>query len=190
MVDLGYRRGHLHSVALSSLGASVLGREGGGEGEGGGLLVNPDFEVLQLPGGVRQAEDSFILSRFAERVGSDRVKRYRLTRESVKRAILAGMGLSDTIRFLEDRAREPIPSNVTYTIREWAEGLELIRRHRAVVLRSRTEDGMDRLTDILAEKKIAFERVAPTMAILRGTKAERILLQCREKLRDEGIYID
>jgi hypothetical protein len=190
IVNLGYRRGHLHSVALSSLGASVLGGEDVEAVTGGGLLVNPDFEVLQLPGGAREAEDSFILSRFAERTGSDRVKRYRLTRESVKRAILAGMGLNDLLSFLEDRAREVIPGNVTYTVREWAEGLELIRRHRAVVLRSRTGEGMDRLLDVLKEKKIPFERVAPTIVLLRGTKGERALLLVREKLRDEGIYID
>ena len=102
----------------------------------------------------------------------------------------AGMSLSDMIRFLEDRTREAIPGNVTYTIREWAEGLELIRRQRAVVLRSRTEDGMDRLVDILAEEGVTFERVSTTMALLRGTKAERSLQQLRERLREEGIYID
>ncbi len=190
IVDLGYRRGHLHSVALSPLGASVLGVEGVEAAEGGGLLVNPDFEILQLPGGTRQAEDSFTLSRFAEREGNERVKRHRLTRESVKRAILAGMSLSDLLQFLEDRAREAIPGNVTYTIREWAEGLELIRRQRAVVLRSRTEDGMDRLLDILGEESVSFERVAPTTALLRGAKAERALQQLRERLREEGLYID
>jgi hypothetical protein len=154
------------------------------------VLVNPDFEIIQLPGGARHPEDCFVLNRFAERVGSDRVKRYRLTRESVKRAILAGMGLNDMLCFLRERAQKPIPGNVTYTVREWAEGLELIRRQRAVVLRSRTEDGMDRLADILAERDIAFERVGPTIALLRGLKAEKALLQCKDKLREEGLYID
>ena len=113
ITDLGYREGHLETIALSSLGAAVLGRKGAAAVHAGGLLVNPDFEILQFPGGAHEAEDAFTLSRFAERIGADRVKRYRLTRESVKRAILAGMHLSAIESFLKTRARTAVPRSTT-----------------------------------------------------------------------------
>ncbi len=190
IADLGYRDGHLESIALSSLGAAILGRAGAPGEQTGGLLVNPDFEILQFPGSEHEAEDAFTLSRFAERIGADCVKRYRLTRESVKRAILAGMPLATIVSFLEKRARASVPGNVVYTLGEWAEGLELIRRQRAVALKSITPEGMDRLTEALKEGHFSFERVAPTVTLLLGDKAEQALLAQRERLREDGIYID
>lgn len=190
IVDLGYRDGHLETIALSSLGAAVLGRKGAAAVQAGGLLVNPDFEILQFPGGAHEAEDAFTLSRFAERIGADRVKRYRLTRESVKRAILAGMPLAAIESFLKARARTTVPGNVIYTLGEWAEGLELVRRQRAIALKSVTPEGMDRLAQALKEGRFAFERVAPTVALLFGDKAEQALLAQRERLQEDGIYVD
>jgi len=58
VADLGYRDGHLESLALSSLGAAVLGHAGAPAAQTGGLLVNPDFEILQFPGSEHEAEDS------------------------------------------------------------------------------------------------------------------------------------
>jgi len=190
VVDVGYRRAHLHSVALSPLGAAVLGVSEPGESEEGGLLVNPDFEVIQLPGGADHAEETFMLSRFAERTASDRVKRYRLTRESIKRAILSGMKLEEILDVLNRSARKDIPANVLYSLQEWAEGVELIHRERAVVLRSRTPEGMDRLVEVLTERKVRVERLTPTVCIVKGTRGERALSQLRERLKENGIYID
>jgi hypothetical protein len=190
IADLGYRDGHLESLALSSLGAMILGRAGAAEGQTGGLLINPDFEILQFPGSEKEAEEAFTLSRFAERIGADCVKRYRLTRESVKRAILAGMPLASIVSFLETHARAPVPGNVIYTLGEWADGLELVRRQRAVALRSITPEGMDRLAEALKEGHFSFERVAPTVTLLFGDKAEQTLLGQRERLQEDGIYID
>ena len=190
IVDLGYRRGHLYSLALSPLGAAVLGCPAAGSDGQEGLLVNPDFEVLQFPGGIQAAEDAFFLSRFADRLGSDRVRRYRITRDSVKRAALTGLTIDAMLSFLSARAREEVPGNVLYTIREWADGLELVRRQHAVVLRSRTPGGMDRLVEVLAEAGESFERVGPTVMMLTGTNAERSLVQLKDKLQEEGLHID
>ena len=77
-----------------------------------------------------------------------------------------------------------------YTIKEWAEGVELIHRERAVVLRSRTPEAMDRLLGVLEEKKIVAERLTPTVSLVKGTRGERALNQLRDRLRESGIYID
>ena len=100
------------------------------------------------------------------------------------------MPLAAIENFLKARARTPVPGNVIYTLGEWAEGLELVRRQRAIALKSVTPEGMDRLAEALKEGHLAFERVAPTVGLLFGDKAEQALLAQRERLQEDGIYID
>jgi len=47
-----------------------------------------------------------------------------------------------------------------------------------------------RLAEALKEGHLAFERVAPTVGLLFGDKAEQALLAQRERLQEDGIYID
>ncbi len=190
LVDLGYKDGHLQALSISSLGAVVLAGQSENREEERHLLVNPDFEVLLMPGKKRYAESSIYLSHFAERVGSERVKRYKLTRRSIKRAVLSGLAIDDIISFLSMYSKEEVPDNVSYTIREWSEGVELIHRRQAVLLKSQTEDGMNRLVEVLEEHNVTHERVTPTVLFLTGSNAEKNFLKYKERLREEGLYID
>lgn len=190
IVDVGYRKGHINALALSTLGAAVLSKQGGSAESTSALLVNPDYELLHFPEGSAYAEDALFINSFAERTGSERVKRYRLTRESIKRFVLSGGSTQRIIDFLAKRAMKKVPDNIVYALKEWAEGVELIHRRRAVVLQSETADGMDRIVQVLRDAKLTFQRVKPTMVLLPEKMSGKAFEGCRQRLREEGLHID
>ncbi|MBI4606635.1 MAG: helicase-associated domain-containing protein [Planctomycetes bacterium] len=195
LIDLGFKDGAFHSLRLSRLGAALFGVQApseapGAPGDGGGLrmVVNPDFEVLLYPEAPDEA--SWTLSLFADRLDSDRVKRYRLTRESVKRGIVAGLVRDDMLRFLETNARGAVPPNVSFSVREWADSVELVRLQKVHLLRAQTAGGADRLGQILETKGIPYERLNDTTVMVRGAKNERAVKELQEHLRDHGLFVE
>jgi XPB/Ssl2-like helicase family protein len=211
LVDVGYRDGAFHSLRLSRLGAQLLESRaaalepdptsgaraapaGGGEaGAAGGsppplVLVNPDFEILMYPDAPE--EWVWLASLFADRLDSDHVKRYRLSRESVKRGIVAGLGREEIIQFLETSARGQIPPNVVFSLREWTEGVELVRQQKVILLRSQSPAGAGRLAEILEEREVPYERLNETTIMVRGQKNERAVKELQEHFRDAGLIVE
>ena len=205
LVDVGYREGSFHALKLSKLGQRCLGlasaeglvrppvedspRPPAPSGEDGGLvLVNPDFEILIYPDSDEEAV--WTVSLFADRVDSNRVKRYRLTRESVKRGIVAGLEREEIVSFLERHAHGAIPHNVLYSLREWTEGVELVRRQKGLLLRAQTPSGAELLSKILEGREVPFERLNETTIMVRGGKNERAVTDLQEHFRDHGLYVE
>ena len=189
LVDLGYREGKFQSLRLSPLGGHLLGVQVP-ERDAGRLVVNPDFEILYFPGGEKEPEITLTLSHFAERVRSDRVKRYQLTQEGVKRGILAGMDLAAILGFLDANAQSPIPSNVRYSIKEWAEGVEPVQRQRALLLRTRSKKGADRLAAVLESGGVPCERLSDTAIAIHSAKSERAVRDLADTLREQGLCLE
>ena len=189
VVDLGYRDGKFETIRLSPTGAQLLGlpHEPGGPGR---LVVNPDFEILFFPGGEKEPEMTLALSHFADRARSDRVKRYLINCESVKRGVLSGMDVTAILRFLEEGSSGPIPSNVRYSIREWAEGVEPVQRQRVLLLRTRSKKGADRLLAVLEGSNVACERLGDTAVVVQGVKGERALKDLVDTLREQGLCLE
>lgn len=127
LVDLGLEAGMPVAVRLSQLGQDLL--EACGEDEEPGeadlgasrssVLVNPDFEVIVFPGD-DEHEVVHAFDRFAERIKSDRLHHFRITRASIEAARREGTCAADVLAELTERARAPIPQNVVYTIEDWA----------------------------------------------------------------------
>ncbi|MBN1420365.1 MAG: helicase-associated domain-containing protein [Planctomycetes bacterium] len=190
IVDLGYRGVHVTAVRISPLGAAALRLPWPEGTEEKALLVNPDFEVMLFPGGPRSWDVTHTVSRFADRIGWEQVKRYRLHRESIKRGVLSGLTPDAIVTFLSQEGRAPIPKNVAYSIREWSEGVEFIRRQRAILLRGQSPEGVARLAEALRRRGIAFEAATDLILIVRGTRNEKALTIAREELREEGLFLD
>lgn len=193
LIDVGYRAGAFHALRLSRLGMSLFGvTSSSSELElapaGRQMLVNPDFEILIYP--EADEELSWRTSLFAERFGSDRVKRYRLTRESLKRGAVAGLTPGEVVQFLESNSRGPIPPNVLFSLKEWIDGVELVRLQKVRLLRSQTAKGAEKLASLLETKGIAFERLNDTTVMIRGGKNERAVLDLQEFFRDHGLFIE
>jgi hypothetical protein len=165
-----------------------LVKEMGSVQEMGQVLVNPDYEILIYPDAVEEAV--WMVSLFADRVDSNRVKRYRLTRESVKRGIVAGLEKEEIVTFLEKSAHGTIPHNVLYSLREWTEGVELVRRQKALLLRAQTPSGAELISKILEGHEVPYERLNETTIMVRGGKNERAVKDLQEHFRDHGLYVE
>jgi hypothetical protein len=152
------------------------------------VLVNPDFEILVYPEADEEA--SWRISLFAERLGSDRVKRYKLSRESLKRGIFAGLAREEILEFLERIAHRSLPPNVHFSIKEWTEGVEIVRLQKVRLLRAQTRSGADRIAEVLDANEVAHERLTETIVMVRGGKNERALMGLIEHFRENGLFVE
>jgi hypothetical protein len=152
------------------------------------ILINPDFEILIYP--EVPHETSWQVSFFADWIDSDRVKRYRLCRESVKRGIVAGLTAEEMLTFLQDNVRGAIPPNVLFSLREWTDGVQVVRRQKVMLLQASTPGGANRLAEILEQQEIPHERLADRAIVVRGGKNERALEELQERFRDSGLFVE
>ena len=200
VVDVGFHGQEAAAVRLTEQGRRLLSGEGAAAEEAGGngaaaraaaaararpLVVNPDFEVLLLPEGDVN-EVAHTLDRFARRVRSDEVTRYRLQREDVERAIVQGMSVEQMLSFLEERCRTPVPQNVYFSIREWGGRVRFGRQREAVLLEVDREDALDRALTLEPVKALLIARLGPTVAALRAPLSD---FKTLEALKGLGVYL-
>jgi hypothetical protein len=213
LVDVAYVDGSFHAFRLANLGRRYFdGRSGEAAGSREGadeaapsrvgsvsageaeaearppVFVNPDFEILMYPGAPEEL--SWKASLFADRVGSDHVKRYRLGRESVTRGIVAGLTGQEIVSFLEENAHGSPPPNVLYTVRQWTEDVEVVRQQKVLLLRAHSSGGADRLSRILDGRDVPHERLNETTVMVRGGKNERMVKDLLEHFRDHGLHVE
>jgi hypothetical protein len=187
VVDVGYHQGAFHSFRLSTLGRRLFGGEAPSSAASRSILINPDFEVLVFP--EAPEELNWKLGLFADRVSSERVKRYRLTRDSVKRGLVAGLSREELLGFLE-HATDGVPPNVRYSVGEWTEGVELVRRVKALLLRAQSKEGADRLAASLERRGVPHERLNETMVMVRGARNEQLVKELKDQLLAEGLFLE
>lgn len=163
---------------VTEIGAWVLGLGSAPEiptGEGR-VIVQPNFQIFALDPISDQVLAS--LDQFAERVKAERAIEYRLTRQSVYAGQQSGWTAGRIIEYLEGSSDEPLPQNVTRTLKEW-ESL-----HRRIVIHRRTAlaqtvspEVMDQL---LSDETLAAQvsrRLMPTVALLKSSKDAVIQLE-------------
>ena len=192
VVDVGLVSGTIQSLRLSDLGQRFFGLKDWEESDSLGrpALINPDFEVLVFPEMPLEDEANLVLSRFADRLGSDRVKRYRLTRESVKRGICAGFTGAQLMDALREYGRNAMPPNVEFSVKEWSQGVEIFRREKVTLIRGESGEGLDRLTELFGHSEIAFERLNKKTVAVRGAKNEKAILGMADELRQNALYVE
>ena len=192
LVDVGLHGGAIQALRLSDLGQRFFGLKDWEEGDSLGrpALINPDFEVLVFPEMPLEDEANLVLSRFADRLGSDRVKRYRLTRESVKRGICSGFTAEQLLDSLKEYSRNEMPDNVEFSLKEWARGVEILHKQRATLFRGESLEAVDRLAEVFERHGIVFERLNNEVVAVRGTKNEKAAKDLGEELRLQGLYIE
>jgi len=171
---------------LSALGRRVLGLAAPREAApiGNGLVVNPDFEVLVLPE-ARDAELLYALDRFAERLQSDRVVRFRITRERVKAAVSAGLGGDRIVELLASRAGPGLPQNVQYSIQEWAGEVRFVRARRSLILESEDPATLDQIAALPGLAELHPTRLTPNLLALDPKVPPPEVVQ---ELRQRGIH--
>ncbi len=93
-------------------------------------LVKPDFEVL-LPFNADQ-EDLFFLETIAEPVSVQGLYIYRITRESILRALERGAKAKEILEYLN--AWGPVPENIRENILRWGARFSKIRLRFGIIL--------------------------------------------------------
>ena len=189
LVDIGSKGGNFESLKISTVGCRFF-KIDLNSNEEGKLVVNPDFEILHFPGSKTQDEINYIMGAFTDRSESDYVKRYRITPESIKRGIISGYSAEDIMTFLTKRSEDTIPPNVSFSIREWAEGIEPILRQRVLLLKSQTKKGADHLVKILEENEISQERVGERAVVVRGLRNERKIRDLQDYFQNAGLILE
>lgn len=97
------------------------------------VIVQPDFEVVVPPR--VPAPVIWGLERWAERLGVDRVARYRITRASIGRQSRTGEPVTQWLDSLAAASRFGIPENVRFSVQDWSERPARAQMETAVILR-------------------------------------------------------
>jgi hypothetical protein len=183
LVDLGFDSADRPvAMRLTRSGARLLGVVGGHPDSGAGLgslIVTPDFEIVLFPTG-DDGELVHDLDRFCERERAGETLQFQLLERTVQRALSEGMQLSRMLGTLRNHSRTPVPQNVLYSIRDWANRAGLLTLDPQGVLRAEDPEVLARfLRDPAARSHVREERdersvqlkmrFAPrrTMAVLR-----------------------
>ncbi len=185
-LEAAVREEEILAWRLTPLGARVLGAEVSNVETGlTPLLVNPDFEILVLPEG-DVTDVIHTLDGFAQRVKTEDVVHFRLTKETVEAAAGAGRSLSAFAEFLQARARGEVPQNVLYSINSWAGSVAFATLERGVVLRTASETDLERILQFPALGELLLRRLTAEEALLREAPTDRKLLAA---LREQGIEL-
>lgn len=150
------------------------------------LTVQPNFEILLLTPAPRRV---WALSAFADLAHLDRVNIYRLSEESMLRALDGGVSVRNVVRFLERQNGAPLPQNVAYAMGDWE------RRHRMVVICESVLLDLDgeavpgEIERILREAGIAVEPLPGARLLIpvpQGRGVESVVEQIARILREAG----
>lgn len=188
LLDVAEAEGKPALLRLTTLGAKALGLPVPDDKPDAGspLIVNPDFEIILFPEG-----DTYDLvtelDRFAERISSDSVIRYRLTEASIEKAVAEGLEPSRILRTLSERSRVEVPQNVIYSIGQWAEKVKFVSQSTVSLVRGRNKEVVDRILHDKALRPYVIERLSPT-ALLMSQDIGRE--QLAALLKPLGIFLD
>ncbi|MEA2576006.1 MAG: hypothetical protein QOH93_3304 [Chloroflexia bacterium] len=126
------------------------------------LLVQPNFEVLVLHPDSRVL---WRLLRMADLVRHDRVSVYVLNKESVMRAVEAGMSPEEITGFLNTNTGKALPQNVGHSIADWARMLKRLTIQRVTLVQVDDPSVLDELLASRKTRRMVVLRLSPTTAI-------------------------
>jgi hypothetical protein len=116
----------------------------------------------------------FQLERMADRTHWDRVSTYHLSRESVTRLLRQHVTLDQILAFLKRASRQPFPSNVEFTLREWASKFGEVTLRRAAILHTRDQRLLRELQALPDVKGYILEVLSPTVALVKTEALEEL----------------
>lgn len=126
------------------------------------LLVQPNFEVLVLHPDSRVL---WRLLRMSDLVRHDRVSVYALNKESVMRAVEAGMSPEEITGFLNTNTGKALPQNVAHSIADWARMLKRLTIQRVTLIQVDDPSVLDEVLASRKTRRMVLLRLSPTTAI-------------------------
>jgi hypothetical protein len=198
LVDLGYDRSQRPvAMRLTRTGARILGLVEGPEPSPllGSLVVTADFEVVLFPSGPgapgaeggEEAELVHDLDRFCDREKIGHLLHFRISENTVQRGLREGLALERMVAILEGNARTPVPQNVIYSIRDWAQHAGLIMLRRDLVASTDDAELLERFHKDPGVRAYVVEVRSPTeVQMKKGITPKRMAAL----LRDLGFLVD
>jgi hypothetical protein len=185
-IEVAAREDDFIACRLTPVGARVIGAEIT-ELETGlqPLLVNPDYEVLVLPEG-DVTDVVHTLDGFAQRIQTEDVVHFRLTKESIEAAAGAGRSVEDFVAFLEARTRGGVPQNVKYSINSWAGSVSFATLERGVLLRAADENALELILTFPEIEALVLRRLGPAEVLLKDAPTDKKLIAA---LRERGVEL-
>jgi hypothetical protein len=152
--------------------------------DGAPLVVAPNGVIeLREPSPLRV----WSLSAFADVDRLDRVSTYRLTDDSVARALNAGFEVRQILSFLAAQSGAPVPAEVKQQLEEWTEGFRRVRLRRAVVVTPEDASLVGELSEVIASQGLTARSLDDALVILfPATGAEDPEARLPAALREAG----
>lgn len=130
------------------------------------LIIQGDMTILAP--GLLDTQTELMLRQFAEVESTGMASVWRVTRQSMERAVDAGLDSSDILGFLSGMAPE-IPQTLTYlvedTVRTHHRVEPVVATTAASVLTAPDADTMTTLLASPAAEEVGLHRIAPTVAV-------------------------
>lgn len=186
LCEIGYVDGRLASFRLTALGKKILDvPEEPGDSR---VLVNPDFEIILFCEGLTGQKLELALARFGQRVSAERIRRYRVSRESVRFGIRSGLSSKEMHSLLEEASDYPLPESITFDLRDWAKDLDWIGAQAAVWLSGVRTERAEEICDFLGEQGYLCHICGSDgLAVVSSDRERSIdLVPILELLRDRG----
>ncbi len=155
---------------LTELGAEVLkGKISKGyDASDKSMIIQPNYEVLLME---PHMPSLYNLLRFTQVEQLGRASRFKLTRESILRAISDGFTSDEVVEFLQSHSQKEIAQNVVTTIHDWSRTYKEARLSQVVLIEV---DSEDIARELLASKKLrdlGLRQIGPRALIAPEGKA-------------------
>lgn len=150
------------------------------------LVVQPDFEIMLFRPSPRRV---WALSSFSDADSLDRVSSFRLTRQSLERALRAGLTVPQITGFLEQQSETSLPQNVDFEVKSWAREYRRVRVRPSVLLEPDDRSAVDEIVRLVQEIGLRVERLThERLLVVLGDddQPDGLLQQIEEVLRAGG----
>jgi len=96
------------------------------------FIIHPNFEITVLPDTPHNV--LFALNRMADPVKFDVASTYKLTKNSIIRAMNKGMNKKITISFIKEYSKNELPDNVLYSLKDWFSSRRFVQMDKAAFI--------------------------------------------------------
>lgn len=144
------------------------------------IYVQPNFEIL-VPCTV-EPKILWTIDGFADIVKVDQMLVYKLSKDSVYRAMLHGYHPQTIEEFLGEHSRIPIPQNVSYSISQWGTSYGRIEFEDVILLKCDSKELADELMMSPRIKPYLKKKVGPRYIVVDRESYQTLV----EALSEEG----
>ena len=168
-----------HCFRITPQGAAFLGlTPPPPDPEPESVVIASDLRVHVPP--ATPLYDHFQLARISEWEASVPEFVYRLTPAALARALGENVSVKQVLAFLERISGGRVPSNVSVSLRGWAEKFGAVRLRRAVVLQVRKEITLQELRTLPQTAPYLIEIISPRAALVKEEDWPHLLEELRK----------